>query len=311
MITKERANEVIGSTLYGSGHEKVGKVGHIFLDNETGQPEFATVRTGLFGQRESFVPLERAAADGGEVRVPYEAEQIKDAPNVDIEQGELSEQEERRLYEHYGMSYSQPGAQSQQAGTQASGSPEGATGTGTQAGAETEAGTGVGAGTAAGAVAGGAAAGGAAAGTGETATEGGTARQGSDADAMTRSEEQVRVGKETRETGRARLRKYVVTENVQRTVPVSREEVRVEREPITEENRGSAEEGPAFTESEHEVTLHEEQPVVSKEEVPVERVRLAKETQTDDAQVSEEVRKEEIEEDIPEQQRRGEEGTTR
>lgn len=286
MITKERANEVIGSTLYGSGHEKVGKVGHVFLDNQTGQPEFATVRTGLFGQRESFVPLERADADSGEVRVPHDAQQIKDAPNVDIEQGELSEQEERRLYEHYGMSYGQ-------SSTQPEGSPSGAqtTGTGQSAGA-------------AGAAAGGTAAGAA----GGAAAERGTSQQGSDADAMTRSEEQVRVGKETRETGRARLRKYVVTEDVQRTVPVSREEVRVEREPITEENRARAEEGPAFTESEHEVTLHEEQPVVSKEEVPVERVRLAKETQTDDAQVSEEVRKEQIEEDIPDQQRGGREG---
>ena len=55
--------------------------------------------------------------------------------------------------------------------------------------------------------------------------------------AMTRSEEEMVVGTRQEETGRARLRKYIVTEDVQRTVPISTEEVRVEREPITGELR--------------------------------------------------------------------------
>ena len=114
-------------------------------------------------------------------------------------------------------------------------------------------------------------------------------------DAMTRSEEQIRVGKERAETGRVRLRKYIVTEDVQTSVPVSREEARVEREPITEANRDEALSGPELTESEHEVTLTEERPVVDKGTVPVERVRLGKETVTDEQQVSEQVRKEQIE----------------
>lgn len=83
------------------------------------------------------------------------------------------------------------------------------------------------------------------------------------------------------------MRKYVTTENVTRTVPVKREEVRVEREPITEANRGKATDGPAISEEEHEVILQEERPVIEKETVPVERVRLDKET-------VEEVRKERI-----------------
>lgn len=113
-------------------------------------------------------------------------------------------------------------------------------------------------------------------------------------DAMTRSEEQVNVGTRSAETGRARLRKYVVTEDVTTTVPVSHEEVRLEREPITDANRGAAMSGGDITEEEHEVTLHAERPVVEKETVPVERVRLDKETVTDTETVSEEVRKEEI-----------------
>ncbi len=116
-------------------------------------------------------------------------------------------------------------------------------------------------------------------------------------DSMTRSEERLQVGTERVETGRARLRKYVVTENVSKTVPVSREEVRVEREPITEANRDAALSGEELSEQEHEVTLTEERPVVSKETVPVERVRLAKEKVTGEEEVSEQVRKEQIEAD--------------
>jgi len=85
-----------------------------------------------------------------------------------------------------------------------------------------------------------------------------------------------------------------VTEQQQVTVPVQREEVRLEREPITDANRGEATSGPDISEEVHEVTLHEERPVVQKETVPVERVRLDTDTVTEDVQVSEEVRKEQI-----------------
>ena len=115
--------------------------------------------------------------------------------------------------------------------------------------------------------------------------------------AMTLSEERLNVGTRSEEVGRARLRKYVVTENVTETVPVSREEVRLEREPITDANIGNALDGPAICEEEHEVTLHAERAVVEKEAVPVERVRLDKETVTEHETVTEGVRKEEIEVD--------------
>jgi uncharacterized protein (TIGR02271 family) len=117
--------------------------------------------------------------------------------------------------------------------------------------------------------------------------------------AMTRSEETLRVGTQQQQTGTARLRKYVVTEDVQTTVPVKREELRVEREPITDDNRAAATSGPTFHEEEHEVTLTEERPVVEKETVPVERVRLAKQEVTEQQQISEEVRKEQIEMEDP------------
>jgi uncharacterized protein (TIGR02271 family) len=115
--------------------------------------------------------------------------------------------------------------------------------------------------------------------------------------AMTRSEEELRVGTAERERGRARLRKYVVTEQVEQTIPVRREEVRLEREPITDANVDQALAGPEISEEEHEVVLREEQPVVEKQAVPKERVRMDKETVTEDQTVSEQVRKERIEAD--------------
>lgn len=116
-------------------------------------------------------------------------------------------------------------------------------------------------------------------------------------DAMTRSEEELAVGTRSQEVGKVRLRKYVVTENVTTTVPVSHEEVRVEREPITDEGRAAAEAGADISEEEHEVTLHADEVVTDKTTVAKERVRLDKETVTEDQQVSDEVRKERIETD--------------
>jgi uncharacterized protein (TIGR02271 family) len=116
-------------------------------------------------------------------------------------------------------------------------------------------------------------------------------------DAMTRSEEELRVGTADRERGRARLRKYVVEEQVTQTVPVRREEVRVEREPITDANVGAATDGPEISEEQHEVVLHEEEPVAEKRVVPKERVRLDKDVRTEQREVSDTVRREEVDVD--------------
>jgi uncharacterized protein (TIGR02271 family) len=116
-------------------------------------------------------------------------------------------------------------------------------------------------------------------------------------DAMTRSEEQLQVGTQKVEAGRARLRKYVTTETETVQVPVTKERVTLEREPITEGNVGAATDGPAISEEEHEVVLTEERPVVQKEAVPVERVRMGKEQVTEQQTVTEDVRKEQIEAD--------------
>src|SRR4051794_13091593 len=112
--------------------------------------------------------------------------------------------------------------------------------------------------------------------------------------AMTRSEEELRIGTTEREAGRVRLKKYIVEDQVTQTVPVRREEVRIEREPITDANIGNATSGPTLSEEEHEVTLHEEEVVTQKRTVPKERIRLEKDVETEQRQVNETVRKEQI-----------------
>jgi uncharacterized protein (TIGR02271 family) len=220
---------------------RIGPIDAIYLDDRTGEPEWALVNTGLFGTKASFVPLAQATEDGGDVRVPYDKQLVKDAPRIDPD-GHLSEAEERQLWRHYGLDYDRTTRQRP---------------TGRDAvGRDTS---------------------GAAAG-----------------DAMTRSEEELRVSTTERERGRVRLRKYVTTEQVQQTVPVRREQVRVEREPITDANLDAATSGPDLSEAEHEVILREEEPVVEKRVVPRERVRLDKETVTGEEQVTEELRKEQV-----------------
>ncbi len=290
MINESDLRSVIGATAYDSDGDKLGTVGQVYLDDETGRPEWATIRTGLFGTKESFVPLAEASLSGDGLRMPYDKNRIKGAPSVDAEAGHLSQQEEAELYSYYGLGYGESRSDS------GLGEGTGIAGTGTGTDRDmmgTGLGTGVGTGTGTG--------------TGSIDRDNdGVADHvegravGHDTsglttdDAMTRSEERLRVGTERVEAGRARLRKYVVSETVTQTVPVTREEVRVEREPITDANIGNAMDGPAISEEEHEVVLHEERPMVAKEAVPVERVRLTKDAVTDQETVSEEVRKEVI-----------------
>jgi uncharacterized protein (TIGR02271 family) len=231
-----------GRTMVDRDGSRIGSIDAIYLDDQTGQPEWALVNTGLFGTKASFVPLAQATQSDSDVRVPYDKQLVKDAPRVDPD-GHLSEAEERQLWRHYGLDYDRT--------TRRRATGRGAVGRDTS-GPTTD-------------------------------------------DAMTRSEEELRVGTAERERGRVRLRKYVTTEQVQRTVPVQRERVRVEREPITDANLDAATSGPEISEEEHEVILREEDPVVEKRVVPRERVRLDKDTVTDQERVAEEVRKEQIE----------------
>jgi uncharacterized protein (TIGR02271 family) len=262
------AYEWHGRTIVDSDGDKIGKITDVYEDPATGKLEWATVSSGLFGTRSNFVPLAGASPDGEDVRARVTKDQVKDAPGVEND-GDLSESEERRLFEHYGVPDTTEGS------TTAQGAPD--SGQRDEVGGGTDAerdrvghdsnGSTVGHDT-----------------SGPTTDE-----------AMTRSEEELHVGTRQREAGRARLRKHVVTEMETRTVPVRREEVRIEREPVTDANRDPATDGADISEEEHEVVLHEDEVVVDKQTVPKERVRLDTETVTDEREVSEEIRKERIE----------------
>jgi len=108
VLTMEQARHVIGATAYTSEGERIGKVGQLYVDDATDQPEWVTVSTGLFGTKQSFVPLADAQVEGDKVTVPYSKEQVKDAPRVDPDDGHLSDSEEVELYRHYGLPESGP-----------------------------------------------------------------------------------------------------------------------------------------------------------------------------------------------------------
>ncbi len=238
MIGTESIGRVTGKDVYDPNGEKIGSASEVYLDDETDQPEWITVRTGLFGTKESFVPIRDAALTDDGVYVPVSKSAVKDAPRMDSD-GHLSPGQERELYRYYGLELDD--------------------------------------------------------GAGPALTDRATTD-----DVMTRSEERLVAGTRSEEVGRVRLRKYVVAENVTETVPVSREEMRVRREPITDSDLGAAAPGVAFSEEKREITLHAERPVVAKEAVPVERVRVDKESVTEEERISADLRREEIEVEGPE-----------
>jgi uncharacterized protein (TIGR02271 family) len=258
MTTTNDLQDMEGRTAIDSEGAKLGKIGQVYLDDQSGQPLWVTIHTGLFGTKESFAPLYGARTDGDDLRLAVTKALVKDAPGIETD-GHLEGDDNEALYTYY---EGHLGSSTQNAPAQGQGQEY--------------------------------------AGDSRQDLSGREGVQGRDTsgpttdDAMTRSEERLHVGTEQVQAGRARLRKHVVTENVTQTVPVSHEEVRLEREPITDANRGQATSGADISEEEHEVTLHAERPVTDKETVPVERVRLGTETVTEDHEVSENLRKEQI-----------------
>jgi hypothetical protein len=93
-----------GMKMIDADGDKIGTIEDILLDRHSGEPMWAAVKTGLFGLKHTLVPIRDADVAGdNEVRVPLQKDQVKDAPRVDPD-GELSPEEERKLWEHYGLS---------------------------------------------------------------------------------------------------------------------------------------------------------------------------------------------------------------
>jgi stress response protein YsnF len=269
MLSEREVSAAIGSTAYGADGGKIGTVEHFFVDDRTGVPSWVAVMTGLFGTRRSIVPaLDASFTDGG-LHVPVNADAVKNAPHPSGDH--LTPDDEADLRQHYGI-----GAGIGATGADAPDSPTTPVDTDRSAAVDVPA-----------------------------APAGSVAPADADG-AMTRSEEQVVVGTERVATTRARLVKYVVTEEVQITVPIRREEIRVEQVPLDATDDGPGESllpadrtpstrgGTTTGGLPAEIILHTERPVVTVEVVPTERVRLRTEVVQGQETVTEQVQREQI-----------------
>lgn len=230
-MTQDQLSGLYNANVVDETGDKIGGVGQIYLDDQSDRPTWVTVKTGLFGTHETFVPLDHASMSGNDIRVPYAKSYVKDAPNIDADR-HITPEEETELYRYYNVD---------------------------QAGGAVD-----------------------------------VDRDRVDVDrddSVVRHEEELRVGKERVETGRVRLRKHVVTEQKTVTVPVQREEVRLESEPLQPGDVAAGRIG----EEEVSVTLSEERPVVEKDVVAKERVGLGKEVHTEERTVTASVAKEQVE----------------
>lgn len=261
MQDRNTVEQLQDATVYGTDGEKIGSVGQVYLDDRTNQPTFVTVKTGLFGAKETFVPISEASPSRDGLQVPFDKAFVKDAPNVDAD-GSLTPQEEQRIYEYYSIDSSDTTAGTGQ-GT--------AAGTGQGAAAGTVPGAGHDAG---------------------RDTRADVDRDASaDTESVTARNEQLNVGTEVRETGRVRLRKHTYTDTETVEVPVSREEIVVEREPVDPD---SAEAQRETGDQDVEVTAHEEVPVVNKT-ATAEKVTVDKTQVQDTERVAGTVQHEDIE----------------
>ncbi|MGA5702841.1 DUF2382 domain-containing protein [Peterkaempfera bronchialis] len=342
MQTDIDPRDLIGHKAVDRNGDKIGTVDEVYLDDATGRPEWAAVRTGVFG-RDAFVPLNASEFSGDQLRVPYEKSLIKDSPDFGAGQ-HLSPAQEMQLYRYYGLDA--PGGRAPQSAAQpapdrdfgavpAAGPAQDQAQSQSQSQAQAQAQAPAAAQEARPHQEAQAAQAAESRRTEETAararlasedqsasahrpstvehihaaprfTEPGpaqtsAARQESSAtprpgpshlDVVCR-EERVEVTTEWHVLGTARLRKYVVTEEVERRIPVVRERVRIERVPVTEaELAGLSDED--ITEAVEEVTLREERPVVRKRMVPIERVRLVVERVTHEEVVRTQLRREQV-----------------
>ena len=272
-----QADQLLGAAVTDSDGQPVGTVDGIFRDDVDGTPKWARVRSGKAAR---FVPLAGGRMTKTGLSVPFDHQKIVSEPDVNVDR-HMSVAQENELRRHFGLAETtrsaQPPAGQAPAGhaatapgqvpgqAQAAPTPTGPSGTGTAAP------TGNGQ-------------------PGRSEAGGGT-RDG--ADWITRAEEKVTVSTETAESGRARMHKYVDSEPVEQTVRVFHEEYEIERVPIKPEDRIEG----SIAEDEREIILHEERAVITKETVPVERVRLSARRVAEEKTIRGEIRKERIEVD--------------
>src|SRR5918992_1036941 len=255
-LTMDRLAEMRGTPVYSSDGDKIGSVEELFLDEDTRQAEWIGLGTGFFGTKRVLVPVAGVDVRDDAVYVPYAKDHVKGTPDLDGDA--ISQETESRLYAHYGLPYSERRSETGlPERSDANADPEGIADTGLQPGTPDS--------------------------PGDT-TEG--------TPTVTRSEEELRVGKRETEAGGLRLHKWVETEQVEVPGDLRREKARVTREPVD----GSVSDQEIGAEQ-IEVTLREEKPVVEKETVAKERIRVDKEVEMGKETVRDELRKERVDVD--------------
>ncbi|SNS57114.1 conserved domain-containing protein [Geodermatophilus pulveris] len=280
MLSERELSAAIGSTAYGPDGEKIGTVEHFFTDDRTGAATWVAVSTGLFGTRHSVVPAADATFADGSVRLPVTRDAVRAAPSVPDQH--LAPEDEALLRRHYGLDTGLPAgpAPAAAAGDDATTHDlsrlprDTASAPARQDTVDID----------------------------RSADRGGTVPVSAvpsppAAGAMTRSEEQLRVTLQRHPAKRVRVVKYVVTEEVTVTVPVRREEIRVEEVPLDADAPAAATGTGTGTGLPEVIVLHAERPVVTTEVVPVERVLLSTEVVTEHVQVRDTVRREQVDVD--------------
>ena len=276
MLSEREISTAVGGPAYGADGSKLGTIEAFFADDRTGAPTWVAVSTGLFGTRHSIAPVAEATFSDGALHLPVTSDAVKSAPPMTGDH--LDPADEETLRRHYGLTDTAAAVDTLPPVSPPL--PDDATriiDTTPPAVPPTP-------------------------GPRHAADREDTARAAGTDGAMTRSEEQLRVGTERVAATRARLVKYVVTEDVQITVPIRREEIRVEQVPIDDpadsDIRGGealvADPVPSSGGLPDEIILHTERPVVSVEVVPVERVRLRTELVEGQESVTEQVQREQI-----------------
>ncbi|MDH6142323.1 MULTISPECIES: PRC and DUF2382 domain-containing protein [Kitasatospora] len=321
MQTDIDPRDLIGHKAVDRNGDKIGTVDEVYLDDATGEPEWAAVRTGIFG-RDAFVPLTTSEFSGQELRVPYDKSLIKESPDFGVGQ-HLSPAQELQLYRYYGLDAP--------TGDRTAAPAPPAQGTARSRADDMDFGVTAPAAPATGRPMATAPTARSAVGregpveptvgldkpveptigldkpvepapgpTEPTPEQTHTAAGGAGTThpprpiELTLREERLEITNEWHVLGTARMRKYVVTEPVERRVQVTRERVRVERVPVNSAEQ-SALSAQDIAEAVEEVTLREERPVVRKYLAPMERVRLVVERVTEEQVIKDELRRERVE----------------
>jgi uncharacterized protein (TIGR02271 family) len=267
-----QAEQLLGARVTGSDGKVIGTVEQVFRDDADGTPAWARIRSGKTGR---FVPVSTSELTADGLRVPFDSRKVLSGPNIDAGQ-HMSEAQAEEIRKYYGLALpaqEAPSRETRSRETPSRQAPSYQVPSRPSPSYQVPA---------------------------RQAPYGPRARP-SEQDWVVRQEERLHVDKETVETGRVRLHKYVDVEAVQETVRTFHDEYDIERVTVSAQDRTGGDIG----EDEQEIILYEERPVPRKEIVPVERIRLRTKRIEEDSVVRDELRRERIEVEPDQERSRG------